>query len=169
MAVVEAIQTVYLEADTSSVTISSIPATYQHLQLRITFRGTYQTTGTGQYIQFNGDTGSNYVTNVMYGGDTSVSGWRNNSNSHFELMTGGASMPSAQYPSTVMDIYDYANTNKYTTMDWETNKVPKSSRYMFCNGGLWVNQAALTSINWTTYSGNVGRGSSMSLYGWNSS
>ena len=169
MAVIEAIQTVYLEADTASVTMSSIPATYQHLQLRITFRGIYQSTGFGQYIIFNADTGSNYNVNVIYAGDSTASGWRTANASNLELTTGGISMPSAQYPSTVLDIYDYANTNKNTSFDWETNKVPKSSRYQLCGGGFWDDTAALHTINWTTYSTDIGRGTSITLYGLNDS
>ena len=38
MAVIEAIATTYLEADAASVTFSSIPATYEHLQLRFNSR-----------------------------------------------------------------------------------------------------------------------------------
>ena len=40
MAIIEAIATTYLEADAASVTFSSIPATYEHLQLRMTTRCT---------------------------------------------------------------------------------------------------------------------------------
>ena len=46
MAVIEAIKTTYLEADVVTVTMSGIPGTYEHLQLRISARST-RTSSTG--------------------------------------------------------------------------------------------------------------------------
>ena len=38
MAIMEAIATQYLEADAASITFSSIPATYEHLEIRLSAR-----------------------------------------------------------------------------------------------------------------------------------
>lgn len=68
----ESIATVTVGAGgSSSISFSSIPSTYKHLQLR----GIVRTTDTsaaasdGNYIgiRFNGDTGANYVAHNLYG------------------------------------------------------------------------------------------------------
>ena len=50
MAVIEAIQTMYLEVDNVTImTFSSIPSTYEHLQLRLSTHDTHAT-GTDQLL-----------------------------------------------------------------------------------------------------------------------
>ena len=73
MAVIEAIATTYLEADAASVEFTSIPATYEHLELRFPARGT-DTTAATYYTSLNlqfgtgggaVDTGANYSRHYM--------------------------------------------------------------------------------------------------------
>ena len=77
MAVIEAIQTTYVEtADVASVTFGSIPATYEHLQLRISPRtdqayGYVELSvqfGVGGVIQ----TGTDYYSHWMAGYNTTT-------------------------------------------------------------------------------------------------
>lgn len=126
MAVIEAITTTYLEADTSSVTFSSIPSTYKHLQVRATIRST--STGSGGYngnlkCRLNGQTGSIYANSLMLSGDYNYSGgptataWFNANDDYMNL----AYAPTFRiltpvYGSAIIDIFDYANTNKNTTV-----------------------------------------------------
>ncbi len=58
----ESIATVNVGSSGSSfVEFTSIPSTYKHLQIRANSRYTgYQNSGAAVYLQFNGDTGSNY-------------------------------------------------------------------------------------------------------------
>jgi len=77
LATIEAIQTQYLEADVASVTFSSIPQTYEHLQLRYTLalaatNNTYQRLYLGDG---SADTGANYSQHVMYGHDSTAAAW----------------------------------------------------------------------------------------------
>ena len=72
MAVIEAIQTTYMEADATSVEFTSIPSSYEHLQLRWSVRADRAGTVDNIYIQFGTgggavDTGGNYSTHAMYG------------------------------------------------------------------------------------------------------
>ena len=52
---------------TSSIDFTSIPSTYQHLQLRIISRVSNADTGDNIFLQFNGDTSSNYSWHYMEG------------------------------------------------------------------------------------------------------
>ena len=67
MAVIEAIETVYLEADVASVTFDSISG-YEHLQLRFSETAIYLNGAIR--IEFNDDTGSNYAFQQMFGSAT---------------------------------------------------------------------------------------------------
>ena len=56
MAVIEAIATTYLEADVASVTFSSIPTTYEHLQIRMHLKSDRSASDVdGLQIDFNDD------------------------------------------------------------------------------------------------------------------
>ena len=56
----------------SSITFSSIPSTYTHLQIREISRGAAVQTSTNIQMQFNSDTGTNYSDTWLYGNGTSA-------------------------------------------------------------------------------------------------
>ena len=60
MAIIEAIKSVYLEADASSVDWTSIPTTYEHLMIRGTATEEVSAADRSSFgLRFNGDTGDN--------------------------------------------------------------------------------------------------------------
>ena len=78
----EPVATTTLGSTTGTITFSSIPQTYKHLQLR-TFTNTSRSSGASgsASLQFNGDTvGTNYWTHYMYAFGASVSGGSYNEN-----------------------------------------------------------------------------------------
>jgi len=178
MAVIEAIATTYLEADAASVTFSSIPATYEHLQLRISAHITEASDVEYFYMRFNDDTATNYSSHFMKG-EASTAGAQANTGQnyifsrYFPANSVAGSAP--HYGVMVMDIFDYANTNKNTTVQWTTgfNLSATVTGVRFCSG-LWDSTAAVDEIylapdntippdfDWT-------RGSEFTLYGLNSS
>ena len=176
MAVIEAIATTYLEADVASVTFTSIPATYEHLQLRMSPMGDRTASNTWYlYLRLNGDTGTNYSNHQMYGfSGTSqyvarYTGQDMHWTPHLPTLGGNA----ASYGGHIIDIFDYANTNKNTTFSI-TSGVATGTTSVGWFSGLWDNTAAVDEI-WLAPD-NVGtddciwqRGSSFTLYGLNSS
>jgi hypothetical protein len=122
MAVIEAIGTTYLEADASSVTFSSIPSTYEHLQLRASIRST--DSGAGGYsgnlkCRVNGQS-AGYWNQTIQGGDYNYAGSVSASSSvsgaaddYMNLGWGPTSLQDAAvYGSVIFNILDYSNTNK---------------------------------------------------------
>ena len=78
MAIIEAITTTYLEADTGEVVFASIPSTYEHLQLWICDRSA-RSSGDALQIQFgtgggSPDSGTNYSYHNMNGTGSSAAG-----------------------------------------------------------------------------------------------
>jgi len=175
MAVIEAIQSLYLESDVTTVTMDGIPGTYEHLQLRFTHRNTYPTTGTGNYMRFGStvtgiDTGPNYNGNWMYGGTSSAADYRQANQNYIELQVTGTHNRTSEYMACVMNIYDYANTNKNTAFEWFNNKVPSASYYMMMGGGFWNSAFAVDRISWIQAgSYDLQRGSEITIYGIKSS
>jgi hypothetical protein len=144
----------------ASISFSSIPATFTHLQIRAMFLSTDV-----DKLNFNSDTGSNYAWHGIRGSGASASAYGNASTSNIQL---GTNVPSsASYPmSCVVDILDYASTSKYKTVrtlwGYDTNNT--SSGQVEFISGLWMNTAAITSLVFSNSAGH-NQYSSYALYG----
>ena len=144
----------------SSVTFSSIPSTYTHLQLRIT--GMYSATN-NMYLQYNGDTAANYSWHQLYGDGSSAN---SNGGSNQVLNYIGYSELGTTYPSVnVVDILDYTNTNKYKTIRSLFGFDRNGGGVAGFLSGSWRNTNAITSITITPNGGNIGQYTSFALYG----
>jgi hypothetical protein len=162
---------VQVGSTTSSITFSSIPATYTHLQVRAMIRNTRTSDRSGSpAMRFNGDTGSNYYYHRIYGdGDsagTDTSGGTTNQmyaiGMATDLNTAGI------FGLAIWDILDYTNTNK--------NKIVKVLAGMDNNrtsdvgsvgitSGAWNNTNAITSITILPNVNDWSVGSTFYLYG----
>jgi hypothetical protein len=162
----------------SNITFTNIPTGYTHLQLRIQARGT---SGAGGYYTsvattFNNDTtAGNYYWHYM-GGNGASAIWSSGSGySTASLINipNGTNTANA-FAGGVIDIYDYASTNKYKTArsfngaDLNNSSGFPNSGAIFMASALWSSTSAITSITFTpdaTYSTNFAAGSSFALYG----
>ena len=154
---------------TSSITFSNIPQGYKHLQIRIIGRGTAATGGTystGNRGQFNGDTGSNYSAHWLGGSGTSAVSGGSASLTYFYLgnVTDSTATTSV-FGSSVIDILDYSNTNKYKTVRYLFGADGNGAGYVEFGSGLWMNTAGITSMYMALTGGNFAQYSRFSLYG----
>jgi len=159
------IQTVTVgSGGTSSITFSSIPSTYTHLQIRGIGGVTGGTTGnTDMAIFFNGTTSNNssFSQHRLYGNGSSAS-----SDYYSGYIVSGrfsfnSDANSGIFGATVIDILDYTNTNKYKTVRTLTGVDSNGAGAVWLNSGLWQSTSAITSItlddgfggsNWHQYS-----------------
>jgi hypothetical protein len=155
----ESIQTVTVGAGgQSSISFSAIPATYKHLQIRALAR--ISTSGGSCPVEFNSDTNSsNYYQHVLFGSGASAGTGSGNDK------TFGFQLDSGQPGGGVMDILDYTNTNKYTTVRTLSGNDTNGGGYITLRSGLWSNTAAITSITIYPSAGNFTQYSSFALYG----
>ena len=153
----------------SSITFSSIPSTYTHLQIRGI--GKFDPTVTDQsniLYNINSDTGTNYTLHSLRGNGTAASAY--GAASTPALYTNGI-IPSSvstrtnMFGVTVTDFLDYKNTNKYKTMRSLGGFDANGSGYLTLSSGVWMNTAAITSIVLTLDSGSWTQYSSFALYG----
>lgn len=154
----------------SSITFSSIPSTYQHLQIRSFAKiGANANDFSNIVYQFNSDTGANYTLHTLRGNGSNAQVYSATGTPAVYSNPAAPASPSAyanMFGTAILDILDYSNTNKYKTtrslQGFETNG---GYGYAGITSGVWLNTAAITSItitpdynSWTQYS-------SFALYG----
>lgn len=143
----------------SSITFSSIPSTYTHLQVRISSAAASANWAT---IAFNGDTGSNYSSHFLIGSGSSASTYNQTSATPvLSLYSGSGSV----FGAAVIDILDYTNTNKYKTTRMLDGYDANGSGQINFSSALWQSTTAISSITFTTNSPNFSQYSSFALYG----
>ena len=154
----DSIQTINLSGGETTLTFSSIPQTYKHLQLR------GFTKGGGSLIRFNSDSGSNYNRRFVYGNGSSALAGESISQTGSSIIDNITQQANTFNPS-IVDIYDYTSTNKFKNMLSVTGYDDGSSSNceIFYFSGLWRSTSAITSI--TLSSGTFAQYSTFSLYG----
>lgn len=143
----------------ASVTFSSIPGTYKHLQIRWIAKATAQDI----YLRFNNDTGNNYASLHQLRGDGSAASSASLGQNTF-IYGGLVSNTANIFGGLVTDILDYqGNKNKTvrTLGGYDTN----GAGYVYLRSGLWMNTTAVTSIKFEPASGSIDQYSLFSLYG----
>ena len=180
MAVIEAIATTYLEADAASVTFSGIPTTYEHLQIRMSSRTTFAARQGNPVLTFNGTAGTAYSSHSMnaFGSATpdSDSSETGDASTLIPKLTTGdgiggttGGVVSTDFSPAVIDILDYRNANKNTTvMAISGAGLTTSNPYVSFASGLFDDMTVITSIT-LGVNGSWMRGSVFTLYGLNSS
>jgi hypothetical protein len=148
--------TVTLGGSDSSITFSSIPATYRDLIMVING----STTANADFgLRFNGDSGANYSFVYIGGaGSTSVSGA---SASETQVVLDAYFWRSSERGLVVAQIMDYSATDKHKTV-LSRNNVGNAGVDAFAN--RWANTAAINSI--LLFTGQAfATGTTISLYG----
>jgi hypothetical protein len=150
----------------ASITFSSIPATYTHLQIRAFCKCTTADSNVQSIFgQFNSDTGSNYARHFINGSGSAVgtNGYASQTSMFFG--TNINANATSVFAANVIDILDYANTNKYKTTRSLSGVDNNGTGYVQFMSGLWMNTAAVTSITILPNSDNFAQYSSFALYG----
>ena len=154
----------------ATVTFSSIPSTYQHLQLRLMTRNTAANNYNSWFqMRVNGDTGSNYSEHALAGNSSAATSYGQASNASVDVFVNpGSDAASGIYGASIIDFLDYANTSKNKTIrilnGAEINVSTTRIGMQLCSAA-WLNTSAITSITFTGANGNFDQYSSFALYG----
>jgi len=162
----ESIASVSGTGSSGTITFSSIPSTYSHLQIRFIGRSSSAASSTIR-VNFNSDTGSNYANHMLYTDGSAVYAAQNTSQTYMRFYgMASAGLPSGTMSAHIMDILDYSNTNKnkvYRTIGgFDGTNVSKEMGFF---SGLWMNTAAITTIDLIAAAGNWTADSKFALYG----
>jgi hypothetical protein len=155
----------------ATITFSSIPATYTHLQIRAIVRSQRVAPDETLRYEFNGDTSSTTSSaHLIQGNGSSViaAGAAN----YFNLISDfipASQIGSNIYGVVITDILDYANTNKNKTVrtlfGFDNNGGGYNGHLQFLSNG-WRNTNAITSITIaSTTSSTMAEYTQFALYG----
>lgn len=163
----ESIMTASGTGSSGTISFTSIPATYKHLQIRFLTRSTRSATSSNIFIGFNSDTTTgNYYGHMLEGNGASASASAKiGTSTSFMSATSAASNTSGIFSGGVIDVLDYADTNKYKTSRGLSGYDANGSGLLYLASGLWMSTAAISSIQITDPLGNFATGSSFALYG----
>ena len=144
----------------ATITFSSIPATFAHLQIRATLK---QSIGSGAFARFNSDTGSNYARHRLIGTGVSAGAYGEGTQNKVQINT---SQGYSDFGALIMDILDYANTNKYKTEKHLTGIDLNGSGQIVLESNLWQSTSAISTIEFISPNGgNYAQYSHFALYG----
>lgn len=162
----DSISTVTVDAGgTSSVSFTSIPSTYQNLQLRFVAKTTIAGTGSGGEVINMTMNGTSFADSAyVYASNTTLA-TNNNSGVNFLANLVRADDTSI-FTAGIVDIFDYADTNKNTTIRTigGYNRNGTGSE-MSLNINVWNSTTAISSLTITPSSGNFPQNSRFALYG----
>jgi hypothetical protein len=159
----ELIGTTLVGSTTGSVTFSSIPQTYKHLQLR--WAGRDASNSGDSYIRFNADSGNNYSAHRIAGGTGSVSSSVVVPASTIYVgVMANSSDASNVFAAGVTDILDYSSTSKNKTARAFTGTYG-ANIFVMLRSGAWYNTTAISSLEFISGGSGWVSGSRISLYG----
>ncbi len=142
--------------------LDTLAADYQHLQLRMVIgRNNASTSNPTQYIRLNNDSGSNYAWHALNGNGSSVTSDNGTTQTYIRLNDSiGGDAAGGIFGAVVLDILDFASTNKNTTVRglWGT---VSGETDIFLGSGLYQSTSAITQIE-QYLTADAGR---VSLYG----
>jgi len=159
----ESIATTLLSSSSATITFSSIPSTYSHLQIRfIAFNATDV-----PVLQFNGNTtAGNYVQHNLVGNGTSASASAYTaSRTSIKTFTTGSNATSPY--ASVIDVLDYTSTNKNKTVRMLSGFDTNGGGEISLISGLFFPStiASITSISIVAAAGTFATNSHFALYG----
>ena len=106
-------------------------------------------------ISYNSDTSTNYSYHSLYGEGSATSADGAATVSYQSLIYfPGALRTASIFGVGVVDILDYANTNKYKTLRVLDGYDSNGAGELALQSGSWRNTNAITSITITEYNGN---------------
>jgi len=175
MAVIEAIETLYLEADASTVSFSSI-AGYQHLELHFSVATDDGYDWDQVTLRFNDDSGTNYTYRTMYTYSSTDTAFGSGGAEARTLWNTSNYRPNSVGPTGqgggVITILDYLNANKNTSIcgvGGLNNAVGLNRGMQGMCTAVWDDTSAVTKITLIPQYGDWIRSSSFTLYGIKSS
>jgi hypothetical protein len=154
-------------AGAASVTFNSIPQTgYTDLVVKMSARSVTDTPACIALVQFNADTGSNYLYRYIRGNGSAVDSSGANPNTSISLFIIAASNATAStFGNSEMYIPNYTSANyKSVSIDGVSENNATRAEAVLTTG-LWSSTAAITSIKLSEGAGNFAQYSTFSLYG----
>jgi hypothetical protein len=169
----ESIATVTAAGGESSLTFSSIPATFTHLQIRgIGRNNSGNTTADSIRIRMNASSATDYTGHSLTGNGSTASttgaATGGTSGMTFASAVAGSGQTASCFGVMIFDLLDYASTTKYKTARvfcGDDTNAGTTDNSLNIASSLWIQTTAVSSIVLISASGQWGAGSTYALYG----
>lgn len=158
---------------TPTITFSDIPSTYKHLQIRYAAKNSGTTEN---FVQmkwvYNSDTATNYSNHYIYGSGSATGSAATTSvdsaggaNGLIGIIFDNAVTVPNMFSVGVLDIVDYADTNKYKTSKLLFGADLNGLGRVSLLSSNWRSTSAINSIAFSCVTGNFMQYSHFALYG----
>ena len=168
----EAIQTLSGNGSSATITFSSIPQTYTHLQIRGTQQVHYNSSDYGNTgIRVNGDEGTNYTYHFMRAyfdgstGNKQVGGSGIGSLNYALCSVGFLNQTTNTVFGSIYEILDYTSTSKRKVIRATAGGTYSDRGILQFGSSLWNNTSAVNSITLFASNGAWSTRSIFTLYG----
>lgn len=159
----ESIATYTATGNVSTISFTSIPSTFKHLQIRAIARTNRAVTYfTPMIVQFNSDTtaGNYYAYHILVGDTSAAASYAGATTTTAGGMAGevaGGSGTASTFAPSIIDVLDYQNTNKYKTVRSLSGNEGQSSAFdneIRFGSTLWKSTSAISQIDLKVNSGD---------------
>jgi hypothetical protein len=169
----ESIATVTATGGQTTLSFTSIPQTYTHLQIRgIARRETTGASVESFELGMNSDSGSNFTTHQLYGNGTTVTAFGQAANTYDNSTIGWMMYGTAttgMFGAIIIDIHDYSSTVKNKTRrafsGADSNAAFTGGQRVGLVSSLWMSTSAVTSLQLYANGNTWAAGSTFALYG----
>jgi hypothetical protein len=152
----------------ATITFSSIPSTYKHLQIRVLGRTSYAGTSDDFNIRLNGSAGTNYAEHGLSGNGGATGAFGNASQpwggSTYYAWLPGSTAAANLMGVSIIDIIDYQSTTKYKTIRGLAGTDANGSGQINLISSLWMSTSAVNSVSFHA-AGSFTTATSIALYG----
>jgi hypothetical protein len=162
----ESIQTITAGSAVASVAFTSIPSTYTHLQVRGISRSTEAVSSLNWIAMTINSTNLSYAHELRGDGSSTSSGsFSSAPNVNWFGLQPTANMTANAFGCFVMDILDYANTNKFKTVRTIFGSDTNGAGAAQLTSAYYGSTSAITSLTFSARDANLAQYSSFALYG----
>lgn len=149
-----------------TITFSTIPAGFKHLQIRGIGRSDNAVANVDLIVRFNSDSGANYAYHAFYGSGSTIGAFAATS----QTMTFMGTMPGSTATANrmgvaIIDILDFNSSTKNKTLRSFNGRDMNGSGDVYVNSSLWMNTNAITSVTVNAGLGNWTTATQFALYG----
>jgi hypothetical protein len=158
----QSIATATASGTTATLSFTSIPGTFKHLQFRVYGRGTYAAGGLTCYVSINSNGQTGY-RHHLYGNGSAVSAY---AVSGYGTIGGipGSTVTASTYGVAILDILDYTNTSKTKTLRYLAGYDGNGSGELMLGSAYSNVTAAITTADFTVDGSWVDK-TTIALYG----
>lgn len=161
----ESIATLTGTGSSGTITFSSIPSTYTHLQVRGIPQAASGGFG-GMKLRINSDTANNYSIHQLLGDGATASATGYASTTYMWAGINSSTAAGVGIPVVIIDILDYASTAKNKTVRSFSGVDNNGSGQLKLNSGVWLSTSAISSLTFTNEDGvNWTTSTTFALYG----